>query len=57
MEHERGAFKVNREMKLGAVKEKPENARFRPDLPRVLQVVSQTNAAGNLDSQRYLPIK
>jgi hypothetical protein len=38
MEHERGAFKVNREMKLGAVKEKPENARFRPDLPAVCRL-------------------
>jgi hypothetical protein len=54
MEHERGAFKVNREMRLRAVKNGAEKAAFRPIREFADTLQRNKIPAGNLDRLSHL---
>jgi len=57
MEHEGGAFKVNRAARRFAVKEASQVRAFQADLMPVFALRCKTWGAVNLDNPPYLPIR
>jgi hypothetical protein len=57
MEHEGGAFKVNRQASAGAVKKAPERAGFPAQSAVNPTLQRKKYSARNLDNASFLPIK